>query len=88
MCNTKVGSNKYDTPAPTFKGLKKEFRFTNNVEYEFWFWPDDIKRCVSGTRKEYVLDSPIVPNTWPMKTSTNLSREEVLALEDARFQLQ
>ena len=74
--------------APTYKGLKKEFCSTNNVEYEFWFCLDDIKRCVSDTKKTYVLDWPTVPNTWPVKMGTNLSREEVLALEDAEFQLQ
>ena len=31
----------------------------NNVEYEFWFCPDDIKHCVSGRKKKYVLDWPI-----------------------------
>ena len=55
MCNAKVGSSKHDTPAPTYKRLKKEFRSTNNVEYEFLFCPDDIKRCVIDTKKKYVL---------------------------------
>ena len=50
ICNAKVGSSKHDTPAPTYKGLKKEFRPINNMEYEFWFCPDDIKRCVIGTK--------------------------------------
>ena len=88
MCNAKVGTGKHGTPAPTYKGLRKEFRSPNNVEYEFWFCPDDIKRCVSGSKKKYVLDWPVVPNTWPVKIGTNLSKEEVLALEDAGFQLQ
>jgi len=43
---------------------------------------------VSGSKKKYVLDWPIVPNTWSVKIGTNLSREEVLALAYARFQLQ
>ena len=43
---------------------------------------------MSGSKKKYVLDWPVVPNTWPMKIGTNLLREEVLALEDAGFQLQ
>ena len=88
MCNAKVGIGKHGTPAPTYKGLKKEFRSSNNVEYGFWFCPDDIKQCVSGSKKKYVSDWPIVPNMWPVKIGTNLSREEVLALEDAGFQLQ
>ena len=35
-----------------------------------------------------MLEWPVVPNTWPVKIGTNLSRHEVLALEDAGFQLQ
>ena len=57
------------------------------MEYEFWFCPDNIKRCVSGNKKKYVLHWLAVPSIWPMKISTNLSRQEVLALEDAGFQL-
>ena len=75
MCNSKVGSSKHGTPTPIYKGLKKKFRSTNNVEYEFWFCPNDIKRCVSGIKKKYVLGWPTVPNTLLVKMGTNLSRE-------------
>lgn len=47
----------------------------------------NIKRCASGCKKKYVLDWPIVPNTWPLKIDTNLTMDEVLALEDVGFQL-
>ena len=88
MCNVKVETSKHDTPALTCKGLMKKFRSPNNVKYECWFCHDDIKRCVSGSKKKYVLDWPIVSNTWQVKIGTNLSREEILAFEDAGFQLQ
>jgi hypothetical protein len=88
MCNAKVGTGKHGTPTPTYKGLMKEFCSPNNVKYKFWFCPDDIKRCVSGNKKKYALDWPIVPNTWPVKIDTNLSREEVLIFKDIGFQLQ
>ena len=55
ICNAKIGSSKHDTFAPTYKGLKKEFGSTNNVEYEFWFCPNNIKHCVNDTKKKYVL---------------------------------
>ena len=42
FCNAKVGTSKYGIVAPTYKGLKKEFRSINNVEYEFWFCPNNI----------------------------------------------
>ena len=64
MCNAKVGTGKHGTLAPTYKGLKKEFRSPNNMEYEFWFCHDDIKRCVSGSKKKYVLNWHVVSNTW------------------------
>ena len=85
MCYAKVGIGKHGTPALTFEGLRKEFCFSNNMEYEFWFCPNDVKRYVSSSKKKYVLDWPITPNTWQVKIGTNLSREEVLALEDARL---
>ena len=88
MCSAKVGNNKHGTPKPTYKGLKKEFCSTNNVEYESWFFHVEIKRCVSSTKKKFVLDWPTMPNTWPVKMGTTLSREVVLALEDDRFQQQ
>jgi hypothetical protein len=34
-----------------------------------------------------MLDWPVVPNIWPVKIGTNLSRQEVLTL-DVGFQLQ
>ena len=87
MCNAKVKTGKHGTPAPTYKGLMKEFLSPNNVEYEFWLCHDDIKRCVNDNKKKYMLDWPIVSNTWLVKIGTNLSREQVLALENVRFQL-
>ena len=88
LCNAKVKNGKNGMPAPTYKGLKKEYHSTNNMKYKFWFCPDGIKRCVSGNTKEYVLDWHVVPNMWLAKIGTNLSRQEVLALEDDGFQLQ
>ena len=51
LCNAKIGTGKHGTPTPMYKGLKEEYRSTNNVEYKFWFCLDDIKRCVSGNKK-------------------------------------
>ena len=86
--NAKVRTSKDVTLAATYKGLKKEYRSTNNVEYEFWLCPHDIKHYVSGNKKRYVLDWHVVPNTWPVKIGTNPQRQEALVLKDAMFQLQ
>lgn len=72
LCNAKVSNDKHGTPGPFYKGLKEEFCSTNNVEYRFWFSSDNIKRYVSGNKKRYVLDWPIVPSTWLVKIGTNL----------------
>ena len=88
MCNAKVGIGKHDTHASTYKGFMIEFCSPNNGEYEFWFCPDDIKRCLSGSIKKYVLNWPILPNMWPVKISTNLSKDKVVTFEDVGFQLQ
>ena len=87
LCNAKLRIGKHDIPTLTHKRIKKKFRSVNNVEYEFWFCRDDIKCCISATKKKYMLNQPIVPNTWLMKIWTNISKE-LLAFEDKEFQLQ
>jgi len=87
-CNTKIQCGSDGTPAPTYAGLKKDYRSPRNVAAEFWFCPDDIGRCVKGSKKRFVVDWPAVPMAWPVKRGTNLTMKEVLALEEAGFQLQ
>ena len=70
-----------------YKGLKKEHRSTNNLEYGIWFSRDNIKHCVNGSKKKYVMDWHVAPNMWLVKIYTNLSRYEVSMLEDVGFQL-
>ena len=87
-CDTRVARGPRGTPAPTYSGDKKDYHTKKRVQTDFWFCADDINRCVSGNRKAWVLDWPALPSTWPVKMGTNLTREEVFALEDAGFQLQ
>ena len=56
LCNDKVGIGKYGTLAPIHKRFEKGLCFANNVEYELRFCPNDIKCCVSGKKKKYVLN--------------------------------
>ena len=60
----------------------------NNVENGFWFYHDGIKHFVSENKNEYVMDWPIVPNTWLMKIRFNIWREKVSVLEYTMLQLQ
>jgi hypothetical protein len=54
---------------------------------EFFFCNDDIERCVKGTKRRWMNSRPDVPNVWPVKIGTSLSRKEILDLERIGFQL-
>lgn len=87
-CEAQINKGRQATCAPTYTGLKKPYGKDTLELTEFWFCPDDIKRCVMGRKKFFVKEWPPVPTVWPIQIGTNLSREEVLALEDAGFQLE
>ena len=87
-CTSKIAKGKKGTPAPTYRGRKEEYRSKREVVADFWFCPDDIIRCVKGTKQRWVLDWPEVPEIWPILSGTNLSREETLLLQHAGFRLQ
>jgi hypothetical protein len=71
------------TPAfgPILKQVTK--RWWNN----FFFCADDIERCVKGHRRRWIEPFSDYPSVWPVKIGTNLTRSEIEALENARFQL-
>ena len=48
---------------------------------------DDIECCVKGTKWKWVISMPEIPAIWPVKRGTNLSKQEILALEAVGFQL-
>ena len=79
---------KNGTAAPTYIGRMREYGTKAVINFDFWFCADDIIRCVHGSKCGWVHDWPVVPTVWPVAMGTNLSRREVLALEDAGFQLQ
>ena len=58
-----------------------------------FFCPDDIERCVKGSRRKWVdkfsadQERPPIPPVWPVKIGTNLTRPEIVKLKNAGFQL-
>ena len=60
----KLGTGKHDTVTPTYKGMKKKYYSTNNVEYKFWFCPNGIKYCVIISKNKHVLDYPNYQFRW------------------------
>jgi hypothetical protein len=81
--NTKKG-----TPAPTYNGRKTEWHTTKIIHSDFWFYTDDILRCVAGTKCKWIYHWPPLPNIWLVARGTNLTKAKIISLEDAGFQLQ
>jgi hypothetical protein len=54
---------------------------------EFFFYNDDIERCMKGSKRKWIKSKPDVPDIWPVKLGTNLTKKEILALENAGFHL-
>ena len=59
----------------------------NKEERMQFFWNNDIEWCVKGSRWRWVKSRPDVLDIWPMKIDTNLTKKEILALENACFHL-
>ena len=87
-CTSKIAKGKKGTPAPTYRGRKEEYGSKREVVANFWFCPDDIDRCMKGTKQKWVLHWPEVPEVWPVLSGTNLNWEETLLLQHAGFCLQ
>jgi hypothetical protein len=87
-CIARIAKGSKCTPAPTYRGRKTQYGGTNEIVMDFWFCPDDIERCVKGTKCSWILDWPQVPHVWPVLSGTNLTRQETLLLQDVGFKLQ
>jgi hypothetical protein len=87
-CTQKIVRHGKSTPAPTYTGYMRDYKKNKEFLTQFSFRNDDIERCVKGIRRKWVQHRPDVPDVWPVLTGTNLTLQEVLALEEGRFQLQ
>jgi hypothetical protein len=75
------------TAAPTYTGVIEHHQKKTDKVMQFFFCNDDIERCMKGTKRRWVKSRLDVPNVWPMKIGTDLSRKEILDLEHTGFQL-
>jgi hypothetical protein len=87
-CTAWIAKGSKGTAAPTNRGRNTQYGGTKVIVLDFWFCPDDIERYVKGSKRSWVLDWPQVPNIWPVLSGTNLTRKEILLLQDAGFKLQ
>jgi hypothetical protein len=86
-CIAKIVQDNKSTAAPTYTGMMFNSQKKKDELMEFFFCNDDIERCVKGSKRRWVKSKPDVPDIWPVKLSTNLTKKEILALENAGFHL-
>jgi hypothetical protein len=86
-CKAKIVQGNTATAAPTYTEIMEHHQKKTDKVMEFFFCNDDIKQCIEGTKQRWVKSRPDVPNVWPVKIGTNLSKKEILNLEYAGFQL-
>ncbi len=72
-------------PNPCYDGLWCDLKGSTPICHKFWFSVDDLIRYVGRTGRNYCVDRPLVPSTWPVQIGTNLTQFEVTVLEEARF---
>jgi hypothetical protein len=86
-CKAKIVQGNTATAASTYTGAMVHYQKKTNEVMQFFFYNDDIERYVKDTKRRWLKSKPDVPNVWPVKIGTNLSRKEILDLEHAGFQL-
>ena len=92
-CTARIVVHGKRTPAPTYSRAWRNVRLNREEKMQFFFCSDDIERCVKGSRRKWIIpysdtqERPPVPTVWLVKIGTNLTRSEIVALENAGFQL-
>jgi hypothetical protein len=86
-CVARIVQDGKSTAVPTYIGMMTNYRKNKQELLQFFFCNDDIERCVKGTCRKWVVSRPEVPEIWPVKIGTNLTRKEILQLETAGFRL-
>ena len=70
-CVARTVQDGKSTAAPTYSGLMENYRKKRLDPQDFFFCSDDIERCVKGTKKNWVVSVPNVPEVWLVKLGTN-----------------
>ena len=92
-CTVQIILNRKSTPAPIYSGLWRNVRLNREEQMQFFICADNIERCIKGSYCKSVipysdtLERPPIPTIWPIKIGTNLTRSEIVALENAGFQV-
>ena len=90
---TKIVTNGKNISTPTYLGVWNYYKFTTPKVEKFFICPEDIERCVKGSRRKWVDKfyhdqvRPSIPPVWFVKLGTNIIHLEMLKLENIGFRL-
>ncbi len=70
-----------ETPTPTYLGLFWPKVHLESQHYNFWFYVDDIHRCVEGWMWASILKHLSLPFIWLVMSCTNLTTSEIVNIE-------
>jgi hypothetical protein len=48
---TRIAKGSKGTPTPTYRGRRTQYGGSEVIVMDFWFCPDDIERCVKGSKR-------------------------------------
>jgi hypothetical protein len=91
-CTAKLVTNNRSVACPAYSGVWDFYTMQKQKPIKF-FCPDDIERCVKGFRRKWVIPFSDtqgkfpIPPVWPVMLGTKLTCPEIVALENAGFQL-
>ena len=72
------------TAAPTYIRVMVHHQKRTDEVMQFFFYNDNIERCMKGTIQRWIKSRPNIPNVWLVKISNNLSKE-ILDLKHGGF---
>jgi hypothetical protein len=87
-CTTRIAKGSKGTPTPTYRVRKTQYGGNKEIVTNFKFCPNNIERCMKGTKRSWIIDWPQVPDVWPVLSGTNLISQNTHLLQDAGFKLQ
>ncbi len=71
--------------ASTYSDLSSQFLGAPLKLHKFWFCANDMNCCAGGMKCRYAVERSIVLSIWHVQEGTNLSHNEVKALEEVGF---
>jgi hypothetical protein len=84
-CTTKIVQDNKSTATPIYTGMMVHYKNNKAERMQIFFYNNDIKHYMKGMRWKCVKSKPNVPNICLVKIRTNLSKKEILDLENACF---